>query len=87
MLELRVVVDKECAECLVYQHQESSLRGKLFIKTGDKLKLRQITIRLVSTELVDIHENSELTPAEVAASNGFLQKSTRTIGTWVVLAK
>ncbi|KAJ2864796.1 hypothetical protein GGH94_002686 [Coemansia aciculifera] len=87
MLELRVVVDRECAECLVYQHQESALRGKLFIKTGDKLKLRQITIRLVSTELVDIHENGEVTAALEAAGNGFLQKSTKTIGTWVVLAK
>ncbi|KAJ2490368.1 hypothetical protein IWW37_003185 [Coemansia sp. RSA 2050] len=83
MLELRVDVDKECAECLVYQHQESSLRGKLFLKTSDKLKLRQITIRLVSTELVDIHETGEV----AVETSGFLQKSTKTIGTWVVLAK
>ncbi|KAJ2332737.1 hypothetical protein GGH91_006098, partial [Coemansia sp. RSA 2671] len=82
MLELRVEVDKECAECLVYQHQESSLRGKLFLKTSDKLKLRQITIRLLSTELVDLHETGD-----VVETTGFLQKSTKTIGTWVVLAK
>ncbi|KAJ2024904.1 hypothetical protein GGI06_000796 [Coemansia sp. S85] len=82
MPELRVEVDKECAECLVYQHQESSLRGKLFLKTSDKLKLRQITIRLLSTELVDLHETGD-----VVETTGFLQKSTKTIGTWVVLAK
>ncbi|KAJ2831887.1 hypothetical protein GGI24_001431 [Coemansia furcata] len=85
MLELRVDVDKECSECLVYQHQESALRGKLHIKTSDKLKVRQITMRLTSTELVDIHENSDATALET--SSGFLQKSTRTIGTWVVLAR
>ncbi|KAJ2799313.1 hypothetical protein H4S07_005470, partial [Coemansia furcata] len=84
MLELRVDVDKECSECLVYQHQESALRGKLHIKTSDKLKVRQITMRLTSTELVDIHESNEAT---LEASSGFLQKSTRTIGTWVVLAR
>ncbi|KAJ2742235.1 hypothetical protein GGI20_004627 [Coemansia sp. BCRC 34301] len=87
--QLRVDVVKECAECLVYQHQESSLRGKLHIKTSDKLKLRQITIRLVSTELVDIHGSDSNATAAVseATGNAFLQKSTKTIGTWVVLAK
>ncbi|KAJ2895568.1 hypothetical protein GGI21_005134, partial [Coemansia aciculifera] len=91
MLELRVVVDKECAECLVYQHQESALRGKLHIKSSDKLKVRQITIRLVSTELVDIQDKASNAAAPSVPSapdtGGFLQKSTKTIGTWVVLAK
>ncbi|KAJ2459414.1 hypothetical protein GGF42_001475 [Coemansia sp. RSA 2424] len=89
MLELRVAVDKECAECLVYQHQESALRGKLHIKSSDRLKLRQITIRLVSTELVDIHHSSsdDVVDEGAATGTGFLQKSTKTVGTWVVLAK
>ncbi|KAJ2463112.1 hypothetical protein GGI02_005308, partial [Coemansia sp. RSA 2322] len=91
MLELKVVVDKECAECLVYQHQESALRGKLHVKTTDRLKLRQITIRLISTELVDINDSGAAAQTAEAIDGGglhpFLQKSTKTVGTWVVLAK
>ncbi|KAJ2322558.1 hypothetical protein GGI00_005896, partial [Coemansia sp. RSA 2681] len=63
----------------------------LHIKSSDRLKLRQITIRLVSTELVDIHHSSDddrvVDEGGATGAGGFLQKSTKTVGTWVVLAK
>ncbi|KAJ2725651.1 hypothetical protein GGI07_001151 [Coemansia sp. Benny D115] len=79
MLTLNVELDSSSTRCLVYKHRESGLRGKLHIKTSDRLKLRQISIRLVTTELVDLHDSE--------ASNSLhplLRKSSRTVGTWII---
>ncbi|KAJ2396606.1 hypothetical protein GGI05_001038 [Coemansia sp. RSA 2603] len=79
MLTLNVELDASSARCLVYKHRDSVLRGKLHIKTGDRLKLRQITLRLLATELVDLHTH------EAGSSlHPLLRKSSRSLGTWAI---
>ncbi|KAJ1721229.1 hypothetical protein LPJ53_004213 [Coemansia erecta] len=79
MLSLNVELDASSTRCLVYKHRESGMRGKLHIKTSDRLKLRQISIRLVATELVDLH-----TGESGNSLHPLLRKSSRTIGTWII---
>ncbi|KAJ2784451.1 hypothetical protein GGI15_002252 [Coemansia interrupta] len=79
MLSLNVELDASSTRCLVYKHRESGLRGRLHIKTTDRLKLRQITIRLLATELVDLH-----TGESGNSLHPLLRKSSRSIGTWII---
>ncbi|KAJ1662043.1 hypothetical protein EV178_006206 [Coemansia sp. RSA 1646] len=93
MLDLVVNIDQGCSKCLVYKNRESTLSGQLKIKTSDKLKLRQLAIRLISTELVDINDDIvNKASAKVAASSSdslhpYLQKTSKAICTWAVLPK
>ncbi|KAJ2598804.1 hypothetical protein GGF39_002511 [Coemansia sp. RSA 1721] len=82
MLTLNVELDPSNAKCLVHKHRESGLRGKLHIRTSDKLKLRQISIRLVSTELVDLHDSESSN-----SLHPLLRKSSKAIGTWIIWKK
>ncbi|KAJ2799072.1 hypothetical protein H4R21_003682 [Coemansia helicoidea] len=99
MVELSVQFDQEGSQVLAYKKRESRLQGRLVVKTKDKLKVRQISIRLVGTELVDFLAKG---PADPSAGGGgsiakgseygaglhsYVQKSSRTIGTWAVLEK
>ncbi|KAJ2715590.1 mitochondrial 2-enoyl thioester reductase [Coemansia spiralis] len=99
MVELSVQFDQEGCQFLAYKQRESRLQGRLVVKTKDKLKVRQISIRLVSTELVDFHASG---PADGSAGkssstaqggeygtalHSYVQKSSRTIGTWAILEK
>ncbi|KAJ1828944.1 hypothetical protein LPJ56_000766 [Coemansia sp. RSA 2599] len=82
MLTLNIELDPSNAKCLVYKNRESGLRGKLHIRTSDKLKLRQISIRLVCTELVDLHDSE---PSN--SLHPLLRKSSKSIGTWIIWKK
>ncbi|KAJ2450227.1 hypothetical protein EV183_004419 [Coemansia sp. RSA 2336] len=112
MAELEVSIDSSGAQCMVYKTRGSRMRGKLMLKTSDKLKVRQISIRLLSTELVDFHTKNTGASGSTAGSSGgnnmgsnngmsaggsssgaggglhsYLQKSSKTIGTWMILEK
>ncbi|KAJ1732728.1 hypothetical protein LPJ61_001917, partial [Coemansia biformis] len=113
MVELSVQFDQEGTQFLVYKQRESRLEGRLVVKTKDKLKVRQISIRLVATELVDFHAGNSSTSGGAGAGSGdagssggaggssgigkgsergaglhsYVQKSSRTIGTWAILEK
>ncbi|KAJ1785832.1 hypothetical protein LPJ59_006055, partial [Coemansia sp. RSA 2399] len=95
MLDVVVNIDQGCSKCLVYKTHESTLSGQLKIKTSDRLKLRQLAIRLVSTELVDINDdvNKSSSSSSAASTTGggglhsYLQKTSIAICTWAVLPK
>ncbi|KAJ2797866.1 hypothetical protein H4R20_005033, partial [Coemansia guatemalensis] len=94
MVELSVEIEQGSTQCLAYKHRESRLQGRMVVKTADKLKLRQLSIRLISTELVDFHTANSSKPAARNNSSGgnsglhsYLQKSSRAVGTWVILER
>ncbi|KAJ1743264.1 hypothetical protein LPJ79_001720 [Coemansia sp. RSA 1821] len=110
MVELNVTIDNAGAQCMVYKTRGSRMQGKLMLKTSDKLKVRQISIRLLSTELVDFHtknphgsttgsnggnnigSNNGMSAGSSSSGAGgglhsYLQKSSKTIGTWMILEK
>ncbi|KAJ2519081.1 hypothetical protein GGI11_002679 [Coemansia sp. RSA 2049] len=97
MLDIVVNIDQGCSKCLVYKNRESTLSGQLRIRTSDKLKLRQLAIRLISTELVDINDDvnssstsgsSSLAAAATTDSlRSYLQKTSKTAFVWAVLPK
>ncbi|KAJ2521956.1 hypothetical protein H4217_001048 [Coemansia sp. RSA 1939] len=68
MLDIVVNIDQGCSKCLVYKNRESTLSGQLRIRTSDKLKLRQLAIRLISTELVDINDDVNSSSASGSSS-------------------
>ncbi|KAJ2315860.1 hypothetical protein IWW52_003941, partial [Coemansia sp. RSA 2704] len=77
---------------LVYKNRGSRVEGKVVVRTSDKLKVRQISIRLISTELVDFHDKSAGSGVVASGSgasglHSYLQKSSKTMGTWMILAK
>ncbi|KAJ2829270.1 hypothetical protein IWW50_000951 [Coemansia erecta] len=128
MVELEVSTNQTGNQCLVYKNRGSRVEGKVVLRTSDRLKLRQISVRLISTELVDFHNknnsnggnnggNSSSIAGSIASSIGgygsklgssssssgnnngnggssnsgglhsYLQKSSKTVGTWMILEK
>ncbi|KAJ2785859.1 hypothetical protein H4R18_000248 [Coemansia javaensis] len=84
MVDLALHFSQEGTQFLVYKQREARLQGRLVAKTKDKLKVRQISVRLVGTELVDFHAGGG---DHGAGLHSYLQKSSRTIGTWAILGK
>ncbi|KAJ2553856.1 hypothetical protein EV175_002787 [Coemansia sp. RSA 1933] len=95
MLEIVVDIDQGCSKSLVYKNRGSSLSGQLKIRTSDRLKLRQLVIRLISTELVDISDDLKDSSSSSALSSAggssslhpYLQKTSIAVCTWAVLPK
>ncbi|KAJ2159160.1 hypothetical protein IW139_005043, partial [Coemansia sp. RSA 353] len=86
MVELEVHINQGSSQCLVYKNRGSQVEGKVVLKSTDKLKVRQISIRLTSTELVDFH-NKNTTGAPTTGLHSYLQKSSKAVGTWMILEK
>ncbi|KAJ2401455.1 hypothetical protein GGI23_001382 [Coemansia sp. RSA 2559] len=95
MLELEFKTNNGNNKFLVFNHCKSTISGQLKIKTSDRLKLRQLAIRLISTELVDISDdvNKSSSSSSAASATGgdslhpYLQKTSIAICTWAVLPK
>ncbi|KAJ2503308.1 hypothetical protein GGH96_000329 [Coemansia sp. RSA 1972] len=85
MVELDVHINQGSSQCLVYKNHGSQVEGKVVLKSTDKLKVRQISIRLTSTELVDFHNKASSAPS--GGLHSYLQKSSKTVGTWTILEK
>ncbi|KAJ2122885.1 hypothetical protein IW147_003051 [Coemansia sp. RSA 720] len=87
MVELDVHINQGSSQCLVYKNHGSQVEGKVVLQSTDKLKVRQISIRLISTELVDFHNKNASAPSTSAGLHSYLQKSSKTVGTWMILEK
>ncbi|KAJ2160540.1 hypothetical protein GGF46_002189 [Coemansia sp. RSA 552] len=93
MVEVTVEIDQGGTQCLVYKHRGSRLQGRLRVRTSDKLKVRQISLRLVGTEVVDFQRKggSSLggsgTGGSTGALHSYVRKSSRVIGRWIILEK
>ncbi|KAI8322147.1 hypothetical protein GQ54DRAFT_328471, partial [Martensiomyces pterosporus] len=90
-MQLSTTVDHANNEVLVYQDTTGVVRGQIHIATKSKHKIKQVLIRLVRDELVDMADAEPTSPsaAAVAASSSgllpILQKTSKIISTWVVL--